>query len=108
MESCPLSPLSNELVASVHTLPLDVNGLYSQHRHCVETLIAEIPLNNGPLFLRHHVPFPFENAAVSDEMRPQTAVTHTALSSIGFCAPVCTFCGFSSSRHAVGDKAKQI
>lgn len=37
MESCPRSPLSNELVAPVHTLPLDGNGLHLQHCYCVET-----------------------------------------------------------------------
>lgn len=50
MESCPLGLLSNEPLAFVHTLPLDVDGLYSQRCHCVETLIAGIASDNGPLF----------------------------------------------------------
>lgn len=90
MESCPLDPLSSEPVASVHTLPLDADGLCSQCCHCVETLIAEIASDNGPLFLRHHVPFPFKNFLDNAAVSLMTAVTHIALSSIGFCAPVCT------------------
>lgn len=37
MESCARSPLSNELVAPVHTQPLDADGLRLQLCDCVGT-----------------------------------------------------------------------
>lgn len=113
MESCPLGPLSNEPVASVHTLPLDVNGLYSQRCHCVETLIAEIPLDSGPLF---YVTMCLFLSRTSLTMLLSLWWSEAANSGSSYCFvehPLLCSCMsflwlFTFTRRAVGNKAKQI
>lgn len=112
MESCPLGPLSNEPVASVHTLPLDVSGLHSQRCHCVETLIAEIPLDNGPLFYVTMWLFLSRNKTMllslwwseaANSGNSYCFVEHRLL-----CSCMYFLWPFKFTQHAVGNKAKQI